>query len=583
MLCFRSSTLGARSAPAIPVHVHPRGTHVLLALAIFAAYWCYTSRRQGNPWPETLAALAMQAGAVALLGWLFPAWVWKTVLMAYMTIPWWMACIMVWRTHRVPAEALIEPYDPAAHGELPGLRERMRPAMRALQAAGLVPVGTFFARDAPGAIALYAHLETPDGHESASVAATAIVLNGGTEHEQTEYQPPYLTTGVRFEDDTRLGFTTAPFGATPMPPGYRLEPLPSITDPVRLLQIARAYRARFMPGARTVPARAGVPVLEVLREKHRAMNEAEARAGNYRRLPDGAWGLTVRGALVKPWQVAFPLKQVLRARMLLRERHILGAVQAPRPSGRPAGFWMDRTLDVQGVAAVAIALTLLLPAPRLPEVSLPLPVNGMASLSAVRESRPYALPAGFAVSADFAGAVRALEGLAGAASRPLEFEDAYSGEVRTTAGVEVPFPAAQTDSMLAAAAPLFRARGFLLFRNEHTFGIGGVPESVALYPRDAAAEVMGLMGTSGPNYGIGADSVVAWLGRLGARHPFVITGIGYDHFEGRFTGRLDARTSRALAAEFQAFCPDVVSQGTGTVAALAAEIRRTGTLYCWWD
>jgi hypothetical protein len=38
-----------------------------------------------------------------------------------------------------------------------------------------------------------------------------------------------------------------------------------------------------------------------------------------------------------------------------------------------------------------------------------------------------------------------------------------------------------------------------------------------------------------------------------------------------------------LPAEVEALCPDVVSQGTGTVDALAHEVRSSGTLYCWWD
>ena len=38
-----------------------------------------------------------------------------------------------------------------------------------------------------------------------------------------------------------------------------------------------------------------------------------------------------------------------------------------------------------------------------------------------------------------------------------------------------------------------------------------------------------------------------------------------------------------LAQRFNAFCPDIVEQGTGTVAALARELKRSGELYCWWD
>ena len=61
----------------------------------------------------------------------------------------------------------------------------------------------------------------------------------------------------------------------------------------------------------------------------------------------------------------------------------------------------------------------------------------------------------------------------------------------------------------------------------------------------------------------------------------MLTGIGFDWVQGRFlAGVSDAS---ALARRFYAFCPDIVNQGTGSVEALAQELRRSSTLYCWWD
>ena len=39
----------------------------------------------------------------------------------------------------------------------------------------------------------------------------------------------------------------------------------------------------------------------------------------------------------------------------------------------------------------------------------------------------------------------------------------------------------------------------------------------------------------------------------------------------------------AFAKEVYAFCPDVVDQGTGTLAALAKEIGARGEVSLWWD
>jgi len=58
-------------------------------------------------------------------------------------------------------------------------------------------------------------------------------------------------------------------------------------------------------------------------------------------------------------------------------------------------------------------------------------------------------------------------------------------------------------------------------------------------------------------------------------------GMGFDWVEGRF--RDEIRDPDALARRFYAFCPDIVDQGTGSVAALARELRTSQALYCWWD
>jgi hypothetical protein len=39
----------------------------------------------------------------------------------------------------------------------------------------------------------------------------------------------------------------------------------------------------------------------------------------------------------------------------------------------------------------------------------------------------------------------------------------------------------------------------------------------------------------------------------------------------------------ALAKRMYDFCPDIVDQGVGDVKELAAELKRTGKLYFWWD
>src|SRR6266702_5148617 len=127
-------------------------------------------------------------------------------------------------------------------------------------------------------------------------------------------------------------------------------------------------------------------------------------------------------------------------------------------------------------------------------------------------------------------------------------------------------------SATPAAQPRFLEKGFYLFRSEQHFGIAGLPDRVALFPRSDRDEILRLMGTNGWNYDIGPDSVITWLRTLERDHPFVLTRC-----------RSAIGDADALARRFYAFCPDIVEQGTETVAALARDLLESQRLYCWWD
>jgi hypothetical protein len=186
----------------------------------------------------------------------------------------------------------------------------------------------------------------------------------------------------------------------------------------------------------------------------------------------------------------------------------------------------------------------------------------------------------FTVPADFDGAVRTLERLTGATAQPLVGRDSLDEPV-PTAGKSVAVPQELADALLAQAQPAFRARGFLLLRHERNYGVRNALDQVALLPTRDQFEALTLMGTNGANYDRSTADIVAWLRDLERDQPFVLTGAGFDFVEGRFTGAV--RDPDALARRVYNFCPDVVDQGTGTVAALSAELRRERTLYCWWD
>lgn len=125
----------------------------------------------------------------------------------------------------------------------------------------------------------------------------------------------------------------------------------------------------------------------------------------------------------------------------------------------------------------------------------------------------------------------------------------------------------------------YRDRGAFVLRYENTYGYGGRDAILVLPTRDDL-EAVGAAGTDGVNYEISHDQVVSWLRDLMRTHPFVVTGAGIDFVEGYFVE--PPKDSLGLAKRMYRFCPDIVDQGTGTVAALAKELER-GSLYLWWD
>ena len=52
---------------------------------------------------------------------------------------------------------------------------------------------------------------------------------------------------------------------------------------------------------------------------------------------------------------------------------------------------------------------------------------------------------------------------------------------------------------------------------------------------------------------------------------------------GWFRRPLSRADAAVLARRMYRFCPDIVDQGTGTVAALAKELEQTNELFLWWD
>ncbi len=541
---------------------------LLLALLVFSIAWPIGARRVTRDVAELVVATGLQVAVLVLLAVFLPGWVWKTVLVLYLVFPRVVAPLIAWRVSREPSELRLVPFTGEAEGVSGETAASFAERVDEVRRGGFEFLGSWVERGPPVSI-IRAMLEHPATHELASV----ILL-------VSEHTGPGGLLITRFmraaADGRRLVVTDHPL---PSVPGTRAVYLPTVNEPARQLAVLRALWARDHPGLPTTPVRRdGESAEAFLAREGRAALERGVTAGTHRRVDDASYGYTLRQALATSWVSMFPVAQIAELRARARERRLLRGLGLPdTPHGNAPPIQLDASAAMD-TAALAIIAILLLPIPdRMPFTAAVRPARAADAELAVRP------PAGFAVPADYPGAVRALEQLAGAPAKPMVLEDDEMGTSDTTQAFAVPVHTRHARPLLVAAAPLFRARGFMLFRHDQTFGIGNEPEELVLYPRYDPWAAMRAVGTNGANYGIETDSVVNWLAALHRDHPFTVVGIGYDEVEGVFDHELTPRQATEIARRLYDFCPDVVTQGTETVKALEREIRSDRILYCWWD
>lgn len=107
---------------------------------------------------------------------------------------------------------------------------------------------------------------------------------------------------------------------------------------------------------------------------------------------------------------------------------------------------------------------------------------------------------------------------------------------------------------------------------------------ILLLPTRAPWEAAAHLRWSAPNYNINPEDHVAvhryWHERYGAE----LVTVSGDVLEMRVARpSRDRAGAMALAWEQSVYCPDIVMQGTGTVAALAGALLGAGVWFFWWD
>jgi hypothetical protein len=104
---------------------------------------------------------------------------------------------------------------------------------------------------------------------------------------------------------------------------------------------------------------------------------------------------------------------------------------------------------------------------------------------------------------------------------------------------------------------------------------------IVIGPGSDQFDILRLARSDAINYGMGTEELIRKLKSYDATVGLDILQANTDTVVSQLL-RLPTDPD-AFVADVYAFCPDIVDQGTGTVAALRDEIQRTRVLFLWWD
>lgn len=127
----------------------------------------------------------------------------------------------------------------------------------------------------------------------------------------------------------------------------------------------------------------------------------------------------------------------------------------------------------------------------------------------------------------------------------------------------------------------FQKHGHTMYLCEQNNGLGNMKDKVAIVPTADKYTILKETGTDGINYDIDNDSLLKIIHQFDTKYGLTLVGCNLTWCE--FTFEREPTDWMEMAKECYAVCPDIVEQGTETVEGLAEELRRTKTIYFWWD
>lgn len=172
--------------------------------------------------------------------------------------------------------------------------------------------------------------------------------------------------------------------------------------------------------------------------------------------------------------------------------------------------------------------------------------------------------------------VHALAQISGEEPRPfLTFDFGREHDPR---GVSVVVAAAAAHGLVARLRGVL-PKGFTAFVGFND--VMAARTEVVVVPVHDQFDILRWAKSNAANYGIMTEGLVRTLRRWDEQHGIEIVGATTDTIELKLV-RIP-RPAAVFAREVNAFCPDIVSQGVGTVTALAEAIESGTPLVLWWD
>jgi hypothetical protein len=141
--------------------------------------------------------------------------------------------------------------------------------------------------------------------------------------------------------------------------------------------------------------------------------------------------------------------------------------------------------------------------------------------------------------------------------------------------------AENTENLLEKLQGNFKTKGYSLFTIDRNYGISDKPDAMAILKTTDKYEILSQIKTDGINYDIDTDSLIKIIRTFDNKYSLDLVGASGDWCE--FKIEKEPADWLTFAKEAYEVCPDIVDQGSGSVEALADEMKKTKRLYFWWD